>query len=307
MADERFVDIDGIRTRYLMAGSGRSILFIHGGDFDYRGLPSADAWGLVIEGLAKRFQVFAIDKLGAGKTDNPRTDDQYTMSAVTDHIDRFIAAVGLEQVVLVGHSRGALPAAKIALDRPEQVSEVILLDTRTLAPADDSVPPGFYTQFYATPASLPTVEEVRRLFDANSYGGNGNPFREATELRASHKDRPFTADAMQRMWDRHVRYFLPDLDMLKRATLERLEGRGLTQPTLLIWGRNDPSAPLSIGVTLYNMIADRTDVAELHVLNHCGHGVPREKPTETVAIIRDFMRRVGTAPAGVVDTDAAYE
>lgn len=293
MSEERFVDIDGIRTRYLTAGSGPSMLLIHGGDFDYRGLPSADSWGPVIDGLASSFQVFAIDKLGAGKTDNPRTDDQYTMSAVSDHIARFVAALGLEQVVLVGHSRGALPAAKIALDRPEQVSEVIILDTRTLAPADGSVPSGFYTQFYATPAGLPTVDDVRRLFDANSYGGNGNPFRDATELRASHRDRPFTAEAIQQMWDRHVRYFLPDLDMLKRATLARLESGGLTQPTLLIWGRNDPSAPLSIGVTLYNMIADRTDVAELHVLNHCGHGVPREKPIETVAIIRDFMRRVG--------------
>ncbi len=49
-------------------------------------------------------------------------------------------------------------------------------------------------------------------------------------------------------------------------------------PTLVVWGDNDPSAPVPLAQTLFERIARRTRDAELHVLNNAGHFCFREQP-----------------------------
>ena len=71
----KFIDVEGIRTRYFERGSGETVVLVHGGAFgSTTGACSADDWDLNFDGLAQWFRVFAIDKLGQGYTDNPRTD-----------------------------------------------------------------------------------------------------------------------------------------------------------------------------------------------------------------------------------------
>jgi len=50
-------------------------------------------------------------QLGMGYTDNPKTDADFTMDAITRHAFGFIQAVGIRRAILAGHSRGALPVA----------------------------------------------------------------------------------------------------------------------------------------------------------------------------------------------------
>ena len=84
---EKFVDVDGLRTRYWEGGSGEVVVLIHGGNFG--ATTSADAiedWGDTLHDFSKWCRVVAIDKLGQGYTDNPKNDEDYTMDAVVQHV-----------------------------------------------------------------------------------------------------------------------------------------------------------------------------------------------------------------------------
>lgn len=51
-------------------------------------------------------------------TDNPRSDADYSIDGVIRHAYSFTQKVGIRKAILVGHSRGALPVARIAADHP---------------------------------------------------------------------------------------------------------------------------------------------------------------------------------------------
>ena len=82
----------------------------------------------------------------------------------------------------------------------------------------------------------------------------------------------------------------PDLDRHRRETISKIEQRGLPAPTLLVWGANDPSAPLQLAYTLFSLICKKTRVAELHVFNRAGHYVFREQPKAFDSLLWSFCR-----------------
>jgi 2-hydroxy-6-oxo-6-(2'-carboxyphenyl)-hexa-2,4-dienoate hydrolase len=66
----KFLDVNGIKTRYYDEGQGDAMVMIHGSRFSPWG--SANTWTRNIGGLAEKFRVIAPDKLAAGRTDNPK-------------------------------------------------------------------------------------------------------------------------------------------------------------------------------------------------------------------------------------------
>ncbi|MBI2367089.1 MAG: alpha/beta fold hydrolase, partial [Deltaproteobacteria bacterium] len=120
MTDPKFIDVDGIRTRYFDQGSGEVLLLVHGSHF---GTPdaceSALDWEFNFDPLARSFRVIAMDKLGQGYTGNPKTDADYTMAATVQHAARLIETLGLQNVHVIGHSRGGYVVARLTLDHPE--------------------------------------------------------------------------------------------------------------------------------------------------------------------------------------------
>jgi pimeloyl-ACP methyl ester carboxylesterase len=69
MTGERFVDVDGIRTRYFDKGSGAVLVLFHGSHLGTNdACESALDWELNFDRLAEWFRVIAVDKLGQGHT-----------------------------------------------------------------------------------------------------------------------------------------------------------------------------------------------------------------------------------------------
>ena len=79
----KYIDIDGINTRYFEAGDGEPMILIHGGQPGMAS--SSEIWFLNIDELAKKYHVYALDKLGQGYTDNPKINEDYTMGAQVKH------------------------------------------------------------------------------------------------------------------------------------------------------------------------------------------------------------------------------
>jgi len=303
MGNAKSVDVDGIKTSYFEGGSGEAMVLVHGGSFG--STVSANCWSPIFDDLAAHFHVYVIDKLGQGYTDNPLDDADYTMAAVTRHIHKFMETVGIQKVHLVGHSRGALPAARLATDHPEMIESLILFNSGTLA-RDDSVPrsptPSGATQPARAEPPPPTKESIRQslLSNPNSYHKDyvTADYVEA-ELRIALL--PKRKEAQERMawltsqWVkqnpenprlRGIWWY----DQMKRETYERIQAGRLTSPTLIIWGSNDPSAPPNLGINLYSKIASVLGRAELHFFNQSGHYVFQEYPRKTADLMVSFIR-----------------
>lgn len=131
MGMPKFVDVDGIRTRYFDAGRGPVLVLIHGGQWP--ATASADGFAAIFDRLAARYHVYAFDKLGMGFTDAPKSAAGYSMDAIVRHAYGFIRAAGTTRAIVAGHSRGALPAVRIAADHPELVTHASLPKTQQVA------------------------------------------------------------------------------------------------------------------------------------------------------------------------------
>ena len=301
----KFVDVDGVRTGYVEGGSGEAMVLVHGGGFGSTAHFSNN-WRSIFDYLASHFHVYAVDKLGQGHTENPRRDADYSMMAVTQHIYRFMESVSIQKVHLVGHSRGALPAARIAVDHPEMIRTLTLFDSNTLAP-DNSNAPRRRTPAATqrpTPPLVPTKESIRQFWSSLSHRQDFltddfieaefqvtqlPKFREATEKMASLtaqwaklnpekiKENP---GSQGRWW----------YDEMKRETFVRINAGRFKNPTLIIWGFNDPGASYRLGITLYEIFSAVVDRTELHLFNQCMHYGFLEYPREVSDVMVSFIR-----------------
>ena len=139
LSGERYVDVDGVRTRCVEKGQGETVVLIHGGNFGSTTLAdSADDWDLNFDTLATWCRVVAFDKLGQGYTDNPKTDDDYTMAAVVRHASATLEALGIGSAHLVGHSRGGYVACRLTVDRPDLVASCTIINSNTCGPGTGS-------------------------------------------------------------------------------------------------------------------------------------------------------------------------
>jgi pimeloyl-ACP methyl ester carboxylesterase len=66
------------------------------------------------------------------------------------------------------------------------------------------------------------------------------------------------------------------------------EGR-LQTPTLLYWGRNDPSAILQVGLQLFDLIAEKNPRVRMFIVNNAGHFHYREHPEEFSRNVANFI------------------
>jgi pimeloyl-ACP methyl ester carboxylesterase len=289
MQGEKFIDVDGIRTRYYEAGSGPVLALFHGGHFgSHDAADCADDWSLNFNELAKWFHVFAVDKIGQGFTDNPRRDEDYTMASVVQHSYGFLNALGLRKIHPVGHSRGAYLVARLVIEHPELFSSCILLDTNTLAPGISKNE----TVMANPPQPRLSRESQRWVLQKYSYGYEhitAEWLDTMTRVAATAKYRE-AVDKMEEVGLR-VSRFLPQLARQKDETLGIIRDRGFGMPTLLAWSHNDPTASIEQGHALFELIARSTADSRMYIFNRSGHFCYREHPAEFNEMLRSFVER----------------
>jgi pimeloyl-ACP methyl ester carboxylesterase len=288
MGKAQYVDVGGVPTRFFDVGEGHPLVLVHGGDF--RSLSSADDWSLNVPALAADFRVIALDKLGQGFTGLPLTDADYTMSATTRHLAGFVDALELDDVTLVGHSRGALPAAWLAIDRPQRVRSLVVYSSNTLAPDHPDTPRDFYHEAYADRPERPDVDYVLREPVRNSYD-SAHVDDDFVGRRLEIARLAKTATAVSVMRRTYSTGFLPDFRAMRAEVLERVDSGGIRCPVSVIWGRDDVSAPLVLGELLADRLAAAAAIADFHVFNHAGHYVYREQPEACDGTVREFVAR----------------
>jgi pimeloyl-ACP methyl ester carboxylesterase len=162
---EKFVTVQGLRTRYLEQGEGPAAILLHGASLG----SSADVWRRNLGPLASHgIRTIAYDQPGFGLSDDP---PDWGLDFRTSFILAFMDALGLERASLVGHSQAGAMAARLALTHPDRVSGVVVLGTGSLLPplADASGKKGGAAEGEEGGDSEPTEGEARALLEANLF------------------------------------------------------------------------------------------------------------------------------------------
>lgn len=246
---------DNTVVHYLEAGQGPLLVLVHGLG------SSADVWRDSMRLLARSYRVVALDLPGYGKSDRPRADYsiEYQASALADFLD----ALEQGKAALAGNSMGGWIAALVALNRPEKVSHLILVDSAGLK--RDSLPP-----INLNPA---TKEEQRLL------------------MLSLFVDKSFASErAVNDQWE-----YRKNIAATVQATLLSLKTRRpylderlkyINVPTLIIWGRQDALTPADLAERFNKGVAG----SRLVLIDKAGHLPQVEKPTAFYRAVKGFVR-----------------
>ena len=270
----RFIEIDGVRVHYQEAGprDAPPILLIHG--FTASNFVWKDVF-LPIAGAGLR--VIAPDLVGFGFSAKPK-QGEYTIDAQARLITGLMNQLGIERAGFVGSSYGGAVAATCALDYPERVERLVLVD----AVINDYAKRRPLLRLAASPLIGDVVSPLmlgsRKLVHQqmrNGYAPGNRHLFDENRMTAHH--RPLLAASTQRA----------TLATLRRWNAGRIEEEAhrIKQPTLLIWGEVDPEIPLAHGRRLFEEIQD----SRLIVFRRCGHMPMEEYPREFTEVVTDFF------------------
>ena len=271
--ESHFIDINGIKAYYLKAGRGDPVLFLPG---------LAASVGMstesTIKPLAGRFTVYALDLPGSGESDKPPLD--YTLAQGIQYVVDFLDAHDLDNINVVGLSRGGLISLTLALEHPDRVKKLVLVNSAGLGP---EISLGFRLM------SLPILGE---LLAAPSL------FIVRAILRRTYRycpsvDVDFLAREFHRLMHlpgaksallRTIRHGIC-INGLKPNVVMRDRLSEVKAPTLIVWGAADNVIPVAHAYAAHSLI----DGSQLHVFDNCGHDPAQERSEEFVELVANFL------------------
>lgn len=264
---------------------GLPLIFIHG----IGAGASSFMWRKNFDDLANDFPVYALDLLGFGLSDKPATAP-YSADLYVDLISDFIREVAGYPSNVVASSLGAAYAIRVADEHPELVNALILNGP---SGSDTNRRPGmagaaFYgllqspvlgTSFYNVMASERSIRDYAR--DNLFYDHRRVTDRVVTNLYAT-SHQPGAQHAI-------AAFLSGYLNTDTRAPFSRL-----TQPTVLVWGKQDLETPVQHGALLLEV----NPSARLEVFDYCRMMPEQEHPERFNALARDTFTVQRSAAAG---------
>jgi haloacetate dehalogenase len=278
----RRIAANGTEINLVMAGSGPPVLLLHG-------YPQTHViWHRVAPSLARDYTVVAADLRGYGDSGKPEGGADHAAYAkrtmARDQVEA-MAALGFERFALVGHDRGARVGHRLALDHPERVTRLALLD---IVPTldfyrliDQRTATAYYHWFFLIqPEPLPERligADPKTFLDWQFARFGDSRFDPAA--RAEY-DRCFDAQTIHASCEDYRAAASIDLahDAADRDSR-------IACPLLLLWGKH---GTVGRNFDVLDIWRERATSLEGRALD-CGHYLPEEAPAETEAELRRFL------------------
>ena len=278
--EQRVLRVNGIRINTWLGGQGAPVVMLHGYP------QTAQMWRKVAPRLLEQCMIVCPDLRGYGDSDKPR--DGYDKRSMARDIHLLMESLGHRRYAVVGHDRGARVAHRAALDYPDAVTKLCVLDivpTHTVfREAGKELATAYWHWFYFQVPDLPEL-----MIAANPE----------TFLRYMLRAWTYRAAAIEEpMVQEYLRAFT--IPGTVRASLEDYRA-GATRdfedderdlalkvrcPVLAIWGQHAKMH------TLFDVLAAWREKAH-DVRGHalpCGHFIPEEMPEELATELRAFLR-----------------
>jgi pimeloyl-ACP methyl ester carboxylesterase len=288
MNELKYLELHGDRVAYRDAGSGETLLLIHGM------AGSSETWRAVIPQLAKKYRVIAPDLLGHGQSDKPRGD--YSLGAFAVWLRDLLDELGVTRATIVGQSLGGGVAMQFVYQHPDYCQRLVLISSGGLGPDV-----GWTLRLL----SAPGAELILPVIAPKPVLNVGNKLR--SWLSAAGIQSPRGAEiwsAYSSLSDSQTRHaFLRTLRSVvdyRGQAVSALNRLHLTSelPTMAIWGDKDQIIPVDHA---YAAQAARPG-SRLEVLAGVGHFPHVERPTDVVDLIDDFITTTTEMTSEPVDT-----
>ena len=260
------VTVFGYKLHYLEAGRGAPVILLHGtGGEGARWMPQ-------IQGLSSDFRVIALDQIGFGQSDKPMTN--YHSGVFAGYLAGFMKAIGVPKASLIGQSMGAAVALSLAVEKPEMVERLVLVNGgayRSGPPMPRTTPPDWHARQIANAATLAESREyMEKLYYDHSFVTDKLVEQNLLQrLRSA-----YTIESMQNAADRGLGGVSED------------EVRGIKAPTLLVWGANDKLSPPANADKLNVVIKGSRKV----LIDKAGHYPFLEHPDRFNQVVREFLK-----------------
>ncbi|TDC32770.1 alpha/beta hydrolase [Micromonospora sp. 15K316] len=275
------VDVGPVRLRVRHGGSGPPVVLLHGH-------PRTHAtWHRVAPLLAERHTVICPDLRGyGGSTAPPDTADHssYAKRAMAADVVALLDALGHERAAVIGHDRGCYVAMRTALDHPDRVSRLGVLDGvpigEALARADARFAARWWHWFFLGQLDKPAERIINADPDA-WYGGS--PERMGAQAYADYRRAIHDPATVHAMCEDYRAGLGPD-----RAADEadRAAGRRIGCPVLFVWSERDDLVELhGDPAAIWRRWADDLRVASVD----SGHHMAEEAPEQLVGVLADFL------------------
>jgi pimeloyl-ACP methyl ester carboxylesterase len=242
-------------VRYLEGGAGEPLVYLHGAG----GMTPDDP---LLAALAERWHVHAPFLPGYGETEE--SGALRDMLDFTLHTADVVAALGLKDPVLVGHSMGGMIAAEMAAIAPNDVSRLALVAPAGLWLADQPIPDMFTLLPYEMPGYLFHDPAAGAKLMTAGLDLDDPEFLKAYLVR----------NARQLGMAGKILFPIPERGLAER--LYRIEAQ-----TVIVWGESDRLIPPAYGPAFAAGIAG----ARLVNIPEAGHMVILEKPAEVAAAV----------------------
>jgi pimeloyl-ACP methyl ester carboxylesterase len=198
--EDKYLDANGVKIRYIDTGRGKAIVLLHGGASNLESWTSEG----VVDNLAKDFRVIAFDARGHGKSDSPRDPAAYGQQQALDVV-RILDALKIQRAHIIGFSLGSSTVAQLLTLHPERFLTGVQVGGAGRTP-DEANDPRIETEaseiardcisrsrlMRQAPAGMkPTEEEIQRRIIACRADKNFDPLAVAASLRG-YKDQAVT-------------------------------------------------------------------------------------------------------------------
>lgn len=272
--ESEFIEIDGMQVHFRdqgLATDSLPIVLIHGTG------ASLHTWESWVNELKNKHRIITLDLPAYGLTGPNKTGD-YSQDFYVNFIENFLLKLNIKRCVLGGNSLGGSITWAFALEHPERVGKMILVDAGGYPMVSKSVPIAFQI------ARMPIVGDLFKYILPYAV------IEKSLQNVYVHDDR-ITPELIERYYD------LASRTGNRKAFLDRMRSsikndnylkiKTLTMPTLIIWGKEDGLIPLDVAEKFHKDLPNDTMI----VFKDLGHTPMEEDPMKTVKAVKDFLRK----------------
>lgn len=276
---DKFVDVDGLKTRYIEQGEGHPVVFLHGAslgssaDVFIRNLPAFAQGGL---------RAIAYDQPGFGLSDVPA---DHSVAFRRKGVSAFCKALGLKRPALVAHSQAGNMAVQLALESPDAWSHVVILGTGSLLPALEESGEGRDAAVQARlerrmATEEPSIGDTRKLLEANLFHHELITPEELALRHSRSLGKAFQAFVARSGQPSNKAKGAGETVPMWKKILD------IRVPLLLIYGRNDRANAFERATKLKQLAPQ----LNLHIVPDCKHLVPWDAEKDVARLAVPFLQ-----------------
>jgi haloacetate dehalogenase len=280
--EPHYAQANGIRIAYDRTGDGFPLVALHGFPRNRR------VWRKLTPLIESRFTVIAPDRRGYGDSDRPADPATYDNATMAQDVLDLAEQVGAEEFILLGHDKGASTAQRVAIDHPDRVRGLVILDAapagaRPAGPRDPSGRTWYFDFFRQRGVAEQLIGQNPRLFFSLFLDRNPHLTPEEHEYFLETFCRPGSVDAVL------ADYRVGLEDDAARWRKDAEAGVKVRVPVCALWGGRGPSANATV-LERWQEMAD--DVRGASIPNSA-HYVQEEQPELVAEHILKFADELG--------------